>query len=342
MSEFRIDKITNRDGSAGTQIAGISTFSGTSGMVMPGGPTEYRGGRGKGVSGGGHISASINTLNYITIATTGNAVDFGDLTEVRSQIGCSGGYTKGVWSGGNTPNASSRMDSVIFSSQGGATYFGDLTLARATYAATCNGKIGLIYGGSPLAGGNINIIDYFNITTLGNAAEFGDQIYNQREQGALENTTRSVVAGGYGDPASPFQGLPGSANIPFISYNLFATKGNTVHFGELSTAYYGVMGAASETRGCIAGGGTTNVIEYITIATTGNATDFGDLTVGRRSGGGTSNKTRGVWGGGYNPSLQDVIDYATIATTGNAVDFGNLTAATRGNSLCSDCHGGLE
>ena len=40
MSEFRIDKITNRDGSAGTQIAGISTFSGTSGMVMPGGPTE--------------------------------------------------------------------------------------------------------------------------------------------------------------------------------------------------------------------------------------------------------------------------------------------------------------
>ena len=49
MSEFRIDKITNRDGSAGTQIAGISTFSGTSGMIMPGGPTEYRGGRGRGV-----------------------------------------------------------------------------------------------------------------------------------------------------------------------------------------------------------------------------------------------------------------------------------------------------
>ena len=44
MSDFRIDKITNRDGSAGTQIAGISTFSGTSGMVMPGGSFEYRGG----------------------------------------------------------------------------------------------------------------------------------------------------------------------------------------------------------------------------------------------------------------------------------------------------------
>jgi len=342
MSDFRIDKITNRDGSAGTQICGVTTFSGTSGMVMPGGPTEYRGGRGRGVRGGGHISASINTIDYITIATTGNAVDFGDLTEVRSQIGCAGGYTKGVWAGGNTPSVSTIMDYVIFSSQGGASDFGDLTLARATYAGTSNGKRGLIYGGSPSAGGNVNVIDYFNIATTGSSSEFGEQIYNQREQGALENSTRSVVAGGYGDPVSPFQDQPGNANIAFISYNLFETKGNTVHFGELSTAYFGVMGSSSETRGCIAGGGTTNVIEYITIATEGDATDFGDLTVGRRSGGGTSNKTRGVWGGGYNPTLQDVIDYVTISSTGNATDFGNLTAAVRGNSLCSDCHGGLE
>ena len=50
MSEFRIDKITNRDGSAGTHIAGISTFSGTSGMQIPNGPSTYRGGRGRAVS----------------------------------------------------------------------------------------------------------------------------------------------------------------------------------------------------------------------------------------------------------------------------------------------------
>tara|TARA_B100001094_G_C17963461_1_gene686633 strand:- start:61 stop:909 length:849 start_codon:yes stop_codon:yes gene_type:complete len=42
MSDFRIDKITNRDGSAGTQIAGITTFSGTSGIVMPSGNTLYK------------------------------------------------------------------------------------------------------------------------------------------------------------------------------------------------------------------------------------------------------------------------------------------------------------
>ena len=44
MTDFRVDKITNRNDNAGSQIAGITTFSGTSGMQFPSGPTEYRGG----------------------------------------------------------------------------------------------------------------------------------------------------------------------------------------------------------------------------------------------------------------------------------------------------------
>ena len=47
MSDFRVDQITNRVGDAGTQITGITTFSGTSGMIIPSGPTEMRGGRGR-------------------------------------------------------------------------------------------------------------------------------------------------------------------------------------------------------------------------------------------------------------------------------------------------------
>ena len=55
MSEFRVDKITNRTGDTGPQICGVSTFSGTSGMAMPSGPTEYRGGRGRGLFSGGYL-----------------------------------------------------------------------------------------------------------------------------------------------------------------------------------------------------------------------------------------------------------------------------------------------
>lgn len=42
MSDFRIDQITNQAGTAGPQIAGITTFSSTSGLIMPSGTTEGR------------------------------------------------------------------------------------------------------------------------------------------------------------------------------------------------------------------------------------------------------------------------------------------------------------
>ena len=43
MSEFKVNAITNRDGNHGPQICGITTF-GSSGMQLPSGPTEFRGG----------------------------------------------------------------------------------------------------------------------------------------------------------------------------------------------------------------------------------------------------------------------------------------------------------
>ena len=42
MSEFRIDQIKSQDATKGPEIAGITTFTGTSGLVMPSGPTEAR------------------------------------------------------------------------------------------------------------------------------------------------------------------------------------------------------------------------------------------------------------------------------------------------------------
>ena len=45
MSEFRIDQIKNQACIRGPDVAGITTFTGTSGIVMPSGSTAYRGGR---------------------------------------------------------------------------------------------------------------------------------------------------------------------------------------------------------------------------------------------------------------------------------------------------------
>jgi hypothetical protein len=34
----------------------------------------------RGIFGGGRTPTNVNTIEFITIATTGNAIDFGDLT----------------------------------------------------------------------------------------------------------------------------------------------------------------------------------------------------------------------------------------------------------------------
>ena len=78
------------------------TFTGTSGIVMPSGDTAYR---------GGEVVVfftvelfflfnrnNVNTIDYVTIATLGNATDFGDTTSTgNEQKGGCASSTRGVY-----------------------------------------------------------------------------------------------------------------------------------------------------------------------------------------------------------------------------------------------------
>jgi len=89
MSDFKINSIATKQGQHGPVIAGVSTVNSTGCMKIPSGPTEFRGGRGRGVIGSGQNipSGAVNTMNLITIATTGNAIDFGDMTATWYYMG---------------------------------------------------------------------------------------------------------------------------------------------------------------------------------------------------------------------------------------------------------------
>ena len=67
MSELRINNITDTAGSSGPIIAGISTVSTSAFMVMPSGPTEYRGGRGRAIFAGGYTEPVSYT--HLTLPT---------------------------------------------------------------------------------------------------------------------------------------------------------------------------------------------------------------------------------------------------------------------------------
>ena len=58
MSDLKINNITDRTGDSGPVIAGVSTVSTTGAFTVPSGPTEYRGGRGRGFFGGGYGASS--------------------------------------------------------------------------------------------------------------------------------------------------------------------------------------------------------------------------------------------------------------------------------------------
>ena len=349
MSDFRIDQITNRVGDAGTQICGVSTFSGTSGMQLPSGPTEYRGGRGRGVFMGGVTPSVVNTMDYIEIATTGNALDFGDLGALKRQSGGMASSTRGLSTGGGpSPALTSRIDYVTMSSQGGASDFGDLMVAKAYMANANSSTRGLIMGAwSPKTAD----IEYVTFATTGDASDFiGILTLPRQVEGTVSSPTRGLAGGG--ETMAPFTQTGESPiwSVDAIDYVTIASRGvNAQHFGELTEPSWGILAGSNSVRGIWAGGNPSRrpsaIMDYVTIATLGNAIDFGDQSVGRSYGGNAFSQTRGCFGGGtqnpVTPAILDVIDYVTIATTGNATDFGNLTVARSGNSGCSDSNGGL-
>ena len=168
------------------------------------------------------------------------------------------------------------------------------------------------------------VLTYVNISSTGNALNFGTSTTSRGALAAFSSSTRGMWSGGY-QPG-------GSWNI--IDYVTIASEGNAIDFGDLTVSRYFPAGCSSSTRGLTGGGFSTytNTIDYVQIATIGNALDFGDLTFTRSTNSSTSSATRGVWGGGQG---SNIIDFVTIASLGNAVTFGNLTTGASQSAGCS-------
>jgi len=357
MSEFKVNTITDRTGSHGPQVCGITTFRG-SGMQLPSGPTEFRGGRGRGVIAGGYNypSGQLNIIQLVEIATISNATDFGDLARTAyTGAGCASA-TRGIYAGGRAenspvPDISTQIQYITISSQGGSNDFGDMSYQGGTgVRGASNNTRGLIFGGIYPSPTNINQnnIDFITIASTGDGSGFGSLTTNMYASGAASSPTRAVIAGGQRSTITPTSPLTIQNIIEFIT---FATQGNAQDFGDLSLALRATSGASSETRAVFAGGYNaspiaynqgSNQISYITMASEGNATDFGDLGATSYSTS-VSNSTRGVFGAGPNsPSHTNVLEYITIASTGNGTDFGDMiTKVIFSSQNIADAHGGL-
>ncbi len=141
----------------------------------------------RGVFSGGYSPNSptcLNTLQYVTIATTGNAQDFGDMTTLRAHNAQASSSTRSIVAMGyKTPSTNQETsESFTFATLGNGTDFGDTIASGISPGGTSDSIRGVWAGG-----GTGQVIQYVNISTEGNAVDFGDMITAGGWLGATSN-----------------------------------------------------------------------------------------------------------------------------------------------------------
>jgi len=282
-----------------------------------------------------------NSIDFITIATTGNAKDFGDLTITKGFTAAASSKTRCVWGRSYNGSGKNTIDFVTIATQGDAIDFGDSTSTAWSPAGCGDSTRGLFGGGAP----DTNFAEFITFASQGNATDFGN-LHTARDMGALSNSTRGLFGGGKPN---------GELNI--IQFVTIQSLADSVDFGDLTSVRFGATGCSSSTRGIFAAGTRfpspfslqgSNNIDFVTIASTGNATDFGDLSFNSYRGASCTDATRAVIVQGSDNSGVDSdnnnLCFITIASTGNAIDFGDKTTASgeMNESGSSNIHGGLS
>ena len=255
-----------------------------------------------GFSGGGNGPSGTSAyIQYITTASKGNAINFGNLSQTRFRGSALASSTRGLFGGGRTPSDLNTIDYVEIMTLGTALDFGDLIQAANKTPGSVSSPTRGLFAGGHLSNAQIDAVI---IASRGNATDFGEDMFvGGYTHGGGSTGVRGMWAGGYSVPsASPY---PVNKHTRSIRGVTIASDGNAVEFGELKRTlgltYLG--GLSDKTRACWGGGYVlapatqVNTIEYFQMNSSGNAMDFGDLTQTRSLLGSLSDSHGGL--GGY-------------------------------------------
>ena len=115
-----------------------------------------------------------NTINTMTLASTGNASDFGDLTSNKAAPATMASSTRGLFAGGSDPNQVT-IDYVTIASPGNASDFGDLSgVGYGGLRGSSDATKGIFSGGRTNTTTEDNQISYVTIQTTSNSSDVGD------------------------------------------------------------------------------------------------------------------------------------------------------------------------
>lgn len=314
-------------------------------------PAMISGGMDRAVMSGGFLD--INTLDYVTISSLGNATSFGENghyghTEAGASNGTSG---RGLFGGRSISSTRTNyIDYVTISTPSAPVSFGQLTEELSQRAAGSNGTNdrGVFAGGATGDGQTVRSVtmDWVTISSEGNSTDFGDLGVGRDQVTAASNGTseRAAIAGGR-------HGTDGASRTHQIEYITISTPSGASAMGFLSGArrQHGAASNDTNDRGIWAGGisgGSVRitVIDYKIISSeAGTATVFGNLATAMSWPAGASNGVddRAIFSGGAsaNNVFVNTIVYVTITSEGNSIPFGELVAERTTLAAVSDTAG---
>ena len=249
----------------------------------------------RGIVGGGYDTGeggnSQSDIDYFTIASAGNSIDFGtlDAQEFRNCAACSSS-TRGLFFAGGHPSYYNTIEYIEINTLGNALDFGDQVTSAAVKTSFSSSTRGFSFGGFTAYSPAISVV---TIAAKGDATKFGELSSAGLSYSGCANSVRGIFAGGY---------TQGTSLMKTINYITMASEGNAQYFGDLTVGRNYPGGMATQTRAVFCGGLiespsiSTNLIDYINITSSGNAEDFGDMTIASQRRRGTTDSHGGLGG----------------------------------------------
>ena len=132
-----------------------------------------------------------NKMNYLTIATAGSEVNFGDITNYEGQGAAAASDTRCLNFGGKNTSPGNNINIIHYvtiASTGNAQDFGDISATLVGVAATSSQTRALCAGGSAGgSGASVDIIQYVTISSAGDSTDFGDLTAGRMNFGGTSN-----------------------------------------------------------------------------------------------------------------------------------------------------------
>ena len=137
----------------------------------------------RGIFTGGATPSAVNTIDFVTISTAGDATDFGDLSTVLRAHASFADRTRGLNAAGGNPSVTNTIEFITISSTGNSQNFGDLTVARDYLAGINNATRGV--AGGAWGPSRSDVIDFVTMQSTGNAVDFGNLLTAKQTDGSF-------------------------------------------------------------------------------------------------------------------------------------------------------------